>query len=83
MLIKYHRSADAAAGVLPKVLSSLTALVGQFVGQTRHKVLQVRKLQSLPHVVISVAVKRIQVHPQRAREQHRVLTQGERLISGT
>lgn len=51
--------------VLPEVLSSFTALVVEFVRQAGYKVLEMGELQSPPYLIITVAVKRIEVHPQR------------------
>lgn len=50
--------------VIPEVLSSFTTFMAEFVGQAGHKALEMGILQSPPHFLISVAVKRIQVHPQ-------------------
>lgn len=52
--------------VIPEVLSSFTTLMAEFVGQAGHKALEMGILQSPPYFLIRVAVKRIQVHPQRA-----------------
>ena len=49
----------------------------EFVWQTRDKVLQMGEFQRSPHLLIRVSIKRVQVHAERAREQHRVLPKEE------
>lgn len=45
----------------------------ELVGQIGDKVLEVSELQGAPHFLVRVGVKRVKVHPQGAREQHRIL----------
>jgi len=62
---------------VPEVFSSLWAFVVEFVGQFRHKVFEVSELQRTPNFFIRVGIKRIEVHPEGAWEQHWVL--GEKM----
>lgn len=45
----------------------------ELVRQIGYKVLEVSELQGAPHFLVSVGVKWVKVHSQRAREQHRIL----------
>lgn len=51
---------------LPEVVASFIALVLQLVGEAAHKGLEVGELQRLPHVLVRVAVKGVEVHPEGA-----------------
>lgn len=45
----------------------------ELVGQIGDKVLEVSELQGAPHFLVGVGVEGVEVHPQGAREQHRIL----------
>lgn len=57
----------------PEVLSALRALQLQLGRLVADKPVEVRVLQSFPHFFIVVLVKGVQVHPQSAWEQNRLL----------
>ena len=59
--------------LLPEILPTLGALEVQACGLGAHKCVQVRQLQSLPHVFLWVTAKGVQVHAQGPREQDGVL----------
>ncbi len=64
---------------VPEILSSLWTLMVEFVRQARHKVLEMCEFQSSPDLLISVAIKGVQIHTQGAGEQHWILEGGKRL----
>ena len=64
---------DPSLSASPQVLPSLCHLIPQPSSQWCGKGLEVSTLQCLPHLLIVVLVKGIQVHSQRTREQNRVL----------
>lgn len=45
----------------------------ELVRQIGDKVLEVSELKGAPHFLVGVGVKWVKVHPQGAREQHRIL----------
>ena len=62
---------------LPEILSSLGTLQLQLCRLVADKLVKVRMLQSFPHRFIRALIKGVQVHPQAAREQNRLLWQKE------
>lgn len=52
----------------------------EFVRQARHKVLEMCEFQSSPDLLISVAIKGVQIHTQGAGEQHWILRQRKRCL---
>lgn len=64
---------------IPQVISLACTLILQLAGQAGHEGLELHCLQCCPDAFICVLLKQVQVHPQRAWEQDRVLAGG---ISG-
>jgi len=58
---------------LPEILASLRTRVVELFAERLHECLHVSVLQRRPHSLVLVLVEGVKVHPQRAREQHRVL----------
>lgn len=57
----------------PEVFSSFCDFMLQSFLKPRHELLQMGELQHFPDILVTEFVKRIQVHAEGAREQHRIL----------
>lgn len=59
--------------LIPEIFSSLRALIVEFIWKSRHKVLKMGQFQSVPHLLIRIRIKGVEIHAERSREQHGVL----------